>query len=469
MHFYDRSAELADLESITKKKAAQFVALYGRRRIGKTALLTRWLAKQRIATAMWTAQRSTSKWLLESASRAFSEITGSSGAVFGSWEALFEALGKAAKRRRVIIVIDEFTYLLESVPQISSILQVAWDRLFKQTKIVLVVSGSHYHMMHEEFIRGRRPLFGRTTADILLNELPPDELQTFLPRYSASQIVETYAVLGGVPKYLEMWDSGRSVEHNLRNVVLSPVTIFRQEPMALIQDEIPEPRTYLAILQSLGAKRLAPKIVSEQTGIALPHVGRYMHTLETLRFVRKIASLSTADPLRTRLVRYEISDAYLRFYFQFIAPRIQLFEQHRTDSLLRAVRKGFETFVATTAFEELCRRYIEALGERSRLPFNPEWVGQAWDRRTQVDVVALDKASKTLLVGECKWHERPVPEQVCDELQSKVKKLRHFSDYHIHYALFSKAGFTKSLRDRARKEGVRLIDLADLGLSSKRK
>jgi AAA+ ATPase superfamily predicted ATPase len=445
------------------------VALYGRWRIGKTALLTHWLGRQPVPAAMWTAQRSTSKWLLESASRAFCDIVGSSGAVFESWERLFEALGRAATQRRLIVVIDEFTHLLESVPEISSILQAAWDRHLKQTKIVLVVSGSHYHMMHEEFIRGRRPLFGRTMADILLSELAPNELQTFLPRYSASQLVETYAVIGGVPKYLEMWNGSRSVEYNLQNVVLAPITIFRQEPMALIQDEISEPRTYLAILQALGAKRLGPKAIGEQAGIALPHVGKYLHRLETLRFVRKIASLATGDPLSTRLVRYEISDAYLRFYFQFIAPRIQLFEQHRTESLLRPIRKGFDSFVATTAFEELCRRHLAIMGERSQLPFDPEWVGQAWNRSTQIDVVALEKSTRNVLVGECKWHTRPMSAQVYTELQAKVKKSRYLSDYNVHYALFSKAGFTKALRESARKEDVHLIGLAELGLHRKRK
>ncbi len=365
----------------------------------------------------------------------------------------------------MVYVIDEFTYLLESVPHISSTLQVAWDRRLKRSNIVLVLSGSHHNMMHEEFISGRRPLFGRTTADILLGELPPDELRFFLPRYSASQLVEAYGVVGGVPKYLEMWNGDVSVEQNLRTVILSPMTIFRQEPMVLIQDEISEPRTYLAILQALGGNRLSPQQISDRTGVRLPHMGKYLHTLETLRFVRKVASLASGDPLHTRLVRYEIRDAYLRFYFQFIAPNVQLLEQQRNDQLLRLIRKGFERFVAVNAFEELCRRYVEICADEGALPFEPQWVGQAFRRDVQIDVCAIDPETRNLLVGECKWHSRAMSRASYDELLLKVKKLRKLSGYHVHCALFSKTGFTRSLRDTAEENGVTLVGLSELGLT----
>jgi hypothetical protein len=194
-------------------------------------------------------------------------------------------------------------------------------------------------------------------------------------------------------------------------------------------------------------------------------MGKYLHTLETLRFIRRIASLGSPDPLRTRLVKYEIRDAYLRFYFQFVAPRIQLLEQHRTERLLRVISEGFDAFVAASGFEELCRRHVQSLAESSQLTFDPEWIGQAWTRDVQLDVCAIDRQARCALVGECKWQERAVGEEVYQQLVDKAHQVRSLAGSRFTYALFSKSGFTKRLQERAAREQIHLIDLPALGLT----
>jgi len=163
----------------------------------------------------------------------------------------------------LIVAIDEFPYLLESVPEFSSILQMVWDQHARSSHLILLLCGSHYHMMFKEFVSGKGPLYGRSTADLLLQEIAPASIGLFLPRYSPEQIVETYSVIGGVPKYLEMWDDRKPVFKNIEDSILSPVTIFRQEAIFLIQDEIPEPRTYLAILEAIGRGIKSPSAISK--------------------------------------------------------------------------------------------------------------------------------------------------------------------------------------------------------------
>src|SRR5262249_37020187 len=177
--------------------------------------------------------------------------------------------------------------------------------------------------------RGR--LFGGTTADLLLDEVGLKEMSLFLPAYSPEQLVETYSVIGGVPRYLEAWSDRRPVLTNVRDAILSPVSIFRNEPAFLIQDEIADPRTYLAILEAIGAGMKRPVDIAKLAGVNLAHVGKYLHTLELLRFVRRIVSLEAPSPSTARTSQYEIRDPYLRFHFTFVQPNLRLLEQGRLD------------------------------------------------------------------------------------------------------------------------------------------
>lgn len=460
MSFFNRKSEIETLNGLYRLPAAQFVALYGRRRIGKTALLQHWTENVLKKDCLYLmARRSSSHLLLEEFSSALGRFMGlaDTGFAFSDWNNFFLQLGKIAERKRIVVVIDEFPYLVESVPEIAGILQRAWDVALKRTKLFLAVSGSHYHMMVQEFTSEKRPLYGRTTGQILLNEVFPDQLHAFLPHYSADQIVETYSVIGGVPRYLEMWDDSKPVMKNIADALLSPVTLFRQEPMFLIQDEIAEPRTSLAILEALGKGALTPKDISLVTGIALPHIGSYLETLLMLRFVRKIISLTAEDPSATRKSHYEICDPYLRFYFRFVHPNLSLLEQNRNGKVVEIIEQGFNDYAAKYGFEEICRRHVMKLGDEGKLPFYPENVGRLWNKQAEIDVVAINKKEHIALVGECKWTQNKPGEDILDGLIAKTRLFTQFTDYRFHFALFSKNGFTKGLY-KQKKEGIYLFE-----------
>ena len=461
MIFVNRKSEIEQLNGLYKLRDAQFITLYGRRRIGKTALLQHWTESVIKKDCLYLmARRSSSHLLLMEFSATLGRFMGlgDTGISFPDWDHFFLQIGKIAERKRVVVVIDEFPYLVESVPEIAGILQRAWDLELKRTKLFLAVSGSHYHMMIQEFTSEKRPLFGRTTGHILLNEIFPDQMHAFLPHYGADQIVETFSVVGGVPKYLEMWDDSKPVLKNIADALLSPVTLFRQEPMFLIQDEIAEPRTYLAILEALGKGALTPKDISISTGIALPHIGNYLQTLLVLRFIRKIISLTAEDPSATRMSRYEICDPYLRFYFRFVHPYLSLLEQNRNGKVVEIIDRDFNNYAAKYGFEEICRRHVMKMGDEGKLSFYPQDVGRLWNRQAEIDVVAINKKEHVVFVGECKWTQKKIGEDVLDSLITKTRAFPQFSDYRFHYALFSKNGFTKELYKREKTEGIYLFE-----------
>jgi uncharacterized protein len=392
-------------------------------------------------------------------------IGAESGAIaFSSWENAFAQLIRLSEKKRMTIVIDEFPYLTEAAPSITSLLQNLWDRKFSKTKIMLIVCGSHYNMMKREFLSDRGPLFGRTTANILVDEIEPTQLHYFLPQYSLEQIIETFSIIGGVPKYLEMWDDGKPVLKNIEDLILSSVSIFRQEPMFLIQDEIPEVRTYMGILDAIGTGQTHQKSIGEKCGIPLSHVGKYMSTLLNLGFVRRTVSVDALDREKSRMTRYEIKDRFLRFYFTFVRPNLPLLEQQRTSHVLKGIELTFAGYVARNGFEEICRREIAIRGDGGSLPFQPQYVGRIWNRHAEIDVAAIDDKSRSVLLGECKWTERPIGEELLNELINKAALLPSISSFKKHFALFSKSGFTSSLIRKAAKEGCFLFSKKDFAL-----
>jgi len=464
MVFVDRKKELEIIEDLFERDGAQFIVLYGRRRIGKTALLTQWQKLHSDSIVFWVAHQTSSDMLLKSFSQAVEQALpgGPSGSTFNDWEAALNYVVSLSRNRTLALVIDEFPYLLQSVPGVAGILQKVWDHRPADARLRLVLSGSHYHMMHEQFASGRGPLYGRSTADILLREIEPDQLALFLPRYSPAQIVETYGIVGGVPKYLEMWDDRKAVVANVRDLVLSPVTIFRQEALFLIQDEISEPRTYLAILESIGCGRKTPAAIAAQTGILPNHVGKYLNTLCSLGFIDRIVSVAAVDRGNSRQSRYEIRDAYLRFFFHFLYPNLTLLEQDRTARLLRIIEDQLPAFVGGTAFEQLARRAITVLGDSEKLSFVPEHVGRIWSRAVEVDIAAVSRRDRAAILGECKWTNRKMSERDLENLRVRTGRLPLTQDWSITYALFSRSGFTAALRRLADRDKVLLFEGPEL-------
>ncbi len=464
MNFINREQELSLLDDVFARDTSQMMVLYGRRRIGKTRLITHWL-KNRVKSQSiyWVAHKSSPGILLEKFSKVIKPCLENVDADFrfSDWESALHQVFWLARTRKLVLAIDEFPYLVESVPGVTSILQMLWDQNAHETQLMILLAGSHYHMMCEEFISGKGPLYGRSTADMLLEEIEPQDIRLFLPRYSGTQTVETYSIIGGVPKYLEMWDDRKTVFKNIEEIILSPVTIFRQEAIFLIQDEIPEPRTYLAILESIGNGIRSPSQISRQTGILINHMGKYLRSLLDLNFIRRVVSLDASDHSNTRLSRYEIKDAFLKFYFHYIYLNLELLEQKRISRLMEIIRENHDAFVGKTGFEELARRFITRMGDNHELSFLPDYIGRIWNSRAEIDVAAIDKKSQNILLGECKWSRKKMGPAVLDHLVRQSGHLPRIKGYKKHYALFSRSGFTSSLVKRAVKEHVILFEGPD--------
>lgn len=474
--FVDRERELASLNAILGRGGAQFLVVYGRRRVGKTTLLIEWAKRSGLPHLYWVAAKESSALQLRTFSQAIynhRHAKQAADALFSypTWEMALREAATLAQDERLILIIDEFPYLTETDHAITSLLQNAWDHLFKATQIVLVVAGSQIGMM-VDMLGYRAPLYGRATAQLGLKPLPFRAISQFFPKYSAEQCVAIYAMLGGIPAYLEKFSDAVALGTNVREQILSSTSIFQHEPMFLLQDEVHEPANYLAVIRAIGEGAHTLDTISLHAGLAKNHTSTYLSRLQDLTFVERQVPATLAKGKRTTQGRYVLTDAYLRFYFRFLAPNRILLEQGLQDRLWELISDGLRAFVGQTAFEEICRTWVIEQSVIGHLPFLPDIVGRHWSSDCEIDVVAVKWTTRQVLLGECKWGAQKVGVDVIRSLieERGPRALTRLpgDDWEVHHAFFARKGFTDAAVRQAQTDGAYLVTLDQLDADLKR-
>jgi AAA+ ATPase superfamily predicted ATPase len=465
--FIGRKLELEELNRILSQRGAQFILVYGRRRVGKTTLLLHWAEQSGRPYIYWVANRDTPAQVRLSFIRAiwrWAHPESQAAPRFDTWEGVFETTAQLIGDQPVILIVDEFSYAVESDPSVASYLQTAWDHLFKDSNVTIVLSGSHIGMM-VDLMGYQAPLFGRFTAQLPVDPLPFAALRGFLPRYTAAERVAVYAVTGGVPAYLERFDDRRSLAKNLRELFMQRTSIFRTEPFFLIGDVIRrETQTYEAVLKSISAGNRTPQEIGDSLGLSSSYLSPYLKQLEALHLVKRRIPAMTPPERResTKTSQYHLIDPYLRFYFRFISTNTDLVEQDLSAFLWDRIADQFRAFVGMTSFEDLCREWVLVKARAGKLPMIPELVGSHWTANVQVDVVAVNWRDKAILLGECKWGVDAVGRSVIRELVDKAPMIVPSEGWKTYYAFFARAGFTDSARQAAQSVDALLVDLDTL-------
>jgi AAA+ ATPase superfamily predicted ATPase len=177
MHaFIGRQRELTVLDHLWDSNRAQFLILYGRRRVGKTALLAHWIRETGRRALYWVASPDSALAQLRSFSQAVYNFANPASLApetftYASWEQAWQEVARLAEQERMALFIDEFTYLLEVTPALASHLQHFWDQVFQNSNLFLSISGSHLGMMMREVMSYQAPLYGRATAQMHLRLL----------------------------------------------------------------------------------------------------------------------------------------------------------------------------------------------------------------------------------------------------------------------------------------------------------
>lgn len=472
--FVGRQRDIDDLNAVLAQGGAHFILVYGRRRVGKTTLLLNWARQTGRPVIYWVASRDTPAQVRQGFTQAvWSWAYPGEGRIaprFDTWEHVFEQAARLIGEQPVILMMDEFSYAAESDPSLPSYLQAAWDHRFKDSNVTVVLAGSHIGMMVEQMAY-HAPLYGRFTAQLPVQPLPFAALADFLPRYTAAERVAVYAVTGGIPAYLERFDDAQGLGANIKTLFMRRTGMFRSEPFVLVSDVIRrETQTYEAVMKAIASGKHTPQEIGAMLDVTSSYLSPYLKQLETLHLIeRRLPATLPRERRRTsRNSRYHLADHYLRFYYRFIAPNLDLVEQELTDRLWQLIGEQFRAFVGLTAFEELCRAWTLAQARAGRLPFAPEIVGSHWARDAQVDVVALNWRDEAILLGECKWGTDPIRRNVIRELFDKTPRVLPGEDWQPHYVFFARAGFTDAARAEAKAHDAILVDLETLDTALQR-
>lgn len=446
--FLGRTQELSLLDHLWNAPGAQFLVLYGRRRVGKTALLAHWIERTGHRSLYWVATPSSSLVQLRSFSQAVFNAANPGAPApesfsYASWDQAWRQVAALASTERIAVFIDEFTYLLETTPEMAGSLQNLWDQVFSRANLFMCISGSHLGMMKREFLNYQAPLYGRATAQIHLQPLPFGVTGLFFPKYTAADRVALYALFGGIPAYWERVDPGKSISQNIKTQLLSPNNLMQSESALLLHDFVSDLHNYVAILTAIANNARTPKEIAAVTGLPSNHMPKYLSVLAEAGFVERRVSI-TQSPAPSRSGRHHITDPYLRFYYRFLESRQYQFSLKIQEQALAEITRHMIDFIGTHTWEELCREWVLRAGALGNLPFMPDQVGSAWNRSVQVDVVGINRMEKTLILGECKWTLNPADRKVITQLieEKTAKIVPDQGQWRVFFLGFSRSGWT---------------------------
>lgn len=454
MSFFDRRKELEFLESKWDNPKAQFIVLWGKRRVGKTELVKQFMADK--PHLYFLSDSTNEREQLKRFSRAVGELFNEPLLItrgFSDWEEIFQYIKQ--KNQKVLIIIDEFPYLIESNRAIPSLFQKAWDEYWSKSPINLILLGSSMAMMENEVLGYNSPLYGRRTGQWKVEPMPFDAVSQFRKGKSFEDRFMHYAVVGGIPAYWNHLSENKDILQNIKDYVLQKGEVLYEEVEFLLREELREPRFYFALMQAIAqGKRKLSEIVNA-TGLHTSSANKYLSVLIDLHLVEREVPITEKQPLKSKKGLYSISDEFCHFWFKHVFPKKYELELGRRDIVLKHIEDTFSQHLGII-YEKfainLLRKHRESL-----FPF--ERIGRWWDKNEEIDVVALNEEKDAILFTEVKWTSKPIGVDIYEALKEKSKNVIFGTkDRKEYFCLVSKRGYTASMIQRAKSENVILFE-----------
>lgn len=452
--FIGRDRELAILERLYRKPGFQFPVLYGRRRVGKTYLMAQFA--RALPTIFFTAVEDNATINLRNLSREIyayehPDSDSSSAPVFRDFQTAFEAIFALAREQRIVFVIDEYPYLARADKSVSSILQALIDRNKDTSQLFIMLCGSSLSFMREQVLGEKSPLYGRRTAQIELAPFDFFDARRFFPDADPRDAACYYGMVGGVPLYLQQFDSGASLPENVERAFLSPDSILYEEPTNLLKQEVQKASLYNAVIGAIAAGKTENNEIATTVGVSSTELTYYLKELQRIGLVEREVPVVASG----RRAAYRLTDNLFRFWYRFVAPNRSTIERHMPQRALRAVQQGLAGYMGAV-FERICADWLWRCNAAGSLPVEFDQLGRWWGndpvakREEEIDVVCLD-GKQPVVVGECKWQNRPVDASVVQTLAHRAALIG--ADANARYFVFAKEGFTDGCRELAASMG----------------
>lgn len=456
--FIGRKTELKQLNEQYNSSRFEFAVIYGRRRIGKTSLIQEFIKDKKALffTGLETTQKQNlinlSQVILQSS---LDDIT------FNSFQAALENVFEKAKKERIIFVIDEYPYLANTYPAISSILQLLIDKNKEDSKLFLILCGSSLSFMEEQVLGYQSPLYGRRTSQYKIKPFSFFETCDYFNSFSYEEKAFIYGLTSGIPLYISLFRENKSLKQNIIDIFLSSNGYLFEEPTNLIKQECRDPSTYNSIIQAIatGATKLSE--ISNQVGIETGLCTTYIKKLISLGII--IKDYPIYKPSKKQTI-YLLEDHMFQFWYKFILPNISLINIGMGEKVYEKIEPHFYEFMGYI-FEDICKQYLWLLNIREELPLFFLKLGRWWGNdprikaEAEIDILAYNDENQILL-GECKWRNEEIDKKV---LEKAIFRSELFSFPNKFIYLFSKTGFTSYCLEYAKTNpSIHLVTFQDI-------
>ncbi len=458
--FIGRENELETLDKLYHSDQFEFVVIYGRRRVGKTALISEFTKDK--ATIFFTGVETNAKQNLDNFSRCIMEYN--TGIVvntsFPTFQAALAHVFALAKTKRIVLVIDEYPYVARASKSLASTLQLFIDKNKDTSKLFLILCGSSMSYMEDHVLAYKAPLYGRRTAQLKIKPFSFFEACRYFEKLSDEDKALAYGIVGGTPQYLMQLNDQLSIEANIKNTHLNPASSIFEEPNNLLKQEVREPAIYNAVITAIATGATKMNEISNKIDEDTSVCATYIKNLITLGIVKKESPYGETS---TRKTIYSIEDHMFRFWYRFVPENTSLISRGAADLAYSRIAPELSAYMGSV-FEEICKQYLWKLLLAGKCAVNFTDLGRWWGAnpktksQEEIDIMGTDK--DTALFAECKWTNEKVDLGV---LETIVERSTLFRYKKTHFYLFAKTGFTKGCIDRANEMGnVTLVRYKDI-------
>lgn len=432
--FLDRDRELTRLRRGLARPGGSLIAVYGRRRCGKSRLLQEALRGHEHAYYLAdlsdaSIQRHT---LTVEAERV---VPGFAAASYADWAALLDTWRRRAPED-AWLVLDELPYLVQVSPALPSVIQRIIDTPGERP-LRLAACGSSQRMMHGLVMDQTAPLYGRAAEIIQVAPMPPEVLPAAL-HLNAEDSVVAYSVWGGLPRNWELAADYASTSEALAALVLDRNGVLHGEPSRLLTDDMRSAVQANSLLALIGGGCHRLSELAGRVGQSATSLSRPLSRLIDLGYVRR--EVPFGESVRsTRRSLYRLDDPFLLFWYRFVAPNRSRLEMDLIDLVHAEVLVRLAGHVADV-WEWLARRSVP-FTTIDGLRWNPasRWWGRGDDgRQLEIDVVAESTDRRHVLLGEAKWSDRADPTGILAGLIRKAQRIPFRHGRPVHYALWLK-------------------------------
>ena len=457
MKFIGRKEELKKLNRAINSEELMFGLIYGRRRVGKSELVSHAISNIEYKSFYYECKQVSAESNVSGLSDIVSETLGLPKLGYSDIESLLNYIFELSTREKMVLVLDEYPYLRESVKGMDSILQSLVDKYRKISKLTLIILGSYVEVM-KSLLEKENPLYGRVDVTIDLKQMDYYESSLFYPNYSAEDKVRIYSVFGGIPYYNRLVDDTQTVEENIIELIASPGARLENEVSSYLRAELSKMVNANEVFEALSRGYSKYNDILSQSHVSSgPTLIDVLDKLIKMEVVEKTAPIN--DSTNRKKTSYRISDNLSLFYYRYVFKYSSQMKIMNSETFYKKyIEKDFEEYYVPHMFENVCRQYLIRENRAGRIEPVIERIGKYYyddpKNRTNGEFDVVTEDEKGYVFYEVNFRKKKVSNEVIDEEISQVEATG-LNCY--RYVFFSRSGFNCDGRDN-----VRLINLSDI-------